>query len=104
MIRGAEEDVSAVVYCEGSECGNGTFTGDERGMWFVVCVLFGCSALILLRRRESEEGDGEEVWQFVGECYLDGFMNWEVLGGCEEPRDSVLRYLYLVNLKIPMPS
>lgn len=39
----------------------------------LVCVLFGCSIPVLLRERE------EGRYEFVGECYLDGFMNGEAL-------------------------
>ena len=39
----------------------------------IICVLFGCSIPVLLR--EQEEG----TYQFIRECYLDGFMNGEVL-------------------------
>ncbi|KAK4450946.1 heterokaryon incompatibility protein, partial [Podospora aff. communis PSN243] len=42
----------------------------------MVCVLFGCSVPVLLRRWEG--GEGKEEWEFVGECYLDGFMDGEV--------------------------
>ncbi|KAL7919416.1 heterokaryon incompatibility domain-containing protein [Trichoderma austrokoningii] len=37
----------------------------------VVCVLYGCRVPVLLRC----EGD---VYRFVGECYIDGFMNGEI--------------------------
>jgi hypothetical protein len=40
-----------------------------------VCVLFGCSVPVVLRRRH----DYEDTWEFIGECYLHGFMNGEIL-------------------------
>lgn len=49
----------------------------------LVCVLFGCSVPVLLRRKPNSEDD----WSFVGECFLDGFMNGEC---CKQP-DSVER-------------
>ena len=39
----------------------------------VVCVLFGCSVPVLLREQETG------TYQFIGECYLDGYMNGEAL-------------------------
>lgn len=39
----------------------------------LVCVLFGCSIPVLLR--ELDKG----TYEFIGECYLDGFMNGEAL-------------------------
>jgi hypothetical protein len=44
----------------------------------LVCVLFGCSIPVLLRER----GDG--TCEFIGECYLDGFMNGEALDKARE--------------------
>ncbi|EEU40054.1 uncharacterized protein NECHADRAFT_99083 [Fusarium vanettenii 77-13-4] len=43
----------------------------------LVCVLYGCSVPVLLR--QSEFGDS---FTFVGECFLDGFMEGE---GLEQP-------------------
>ncbi|KAK9773234.1 putative Heterokaryon incompatibility protein [Seiridium cardinale] len=40
----------------------------------LVCVLFGCSVPVLLRK--SEHGDG---FTLVGECFLDGCMNGSLL-------------------------
>lgn len=40
----------------------------------VICVLFGCSVPVLLRK--SEDGDS---FTFVGECFLDGCMDGSVL-------------------------
>jgi hypothetical protein len=40
----------------------------------LICVLFGCSVPLLLRPRHSQ---GE--YEFIGECYLDGYMDGEAL-------------------------
>ncbi|ROV98390.1 hypothetical protein VMCG_07200 [Cytospora schulzeri] len=44
----------------------------------LVCVLFGCSVPVVLRKREQGDAD-EPVYELIGECYLDGFMNGEAL-------------------------
>lgn len=38
----------------------------------IICILYGCSVPVVLRAR-SEHGD----YQFIGECYVDGFMSGE---------------------------
>ncbi|GAB1319607.1 Heterokaryon incompatibility protein-domain-containing protein [Madurella fahalii] len=48
----------------------------------LVGVLFGCSVPVLLRQ-SGDEGDG--TFTFVGECFLDGFMNGEGVGGDDCP-------------------
>jgi heterokaryon incompatibility protein (HET) len=40
----------------------------------LICILLGCSVPVLLRRYSSEG-----LYQFVGECYVDGYMNGEAL-------------------------
>ena len=40
-----------------------------------VCVLYGCSVPVLLRRC-----DDSDSFVFVGECYLDGYMDGSILG------------------------
>lgn len=42
----------------------------------LVCVLFGCSIPVILRERKGDEAG---TFEFIGECYLDGFMNGEAL-------------------------
>lgn len=42
----------------------------------LVCVLFGCHVPVLLRQKSPND----HIWTFVGECFLDGFMNGECLG------------------------
>ena len=39
----------------------------------LICVLFGCSIPVLLREA------GNNTYSFIGECYLDGFMNGQAL-------------------------
>ena len=39
-----------------------------------VCVLFGCSVPVVLRRRH----DYEDTWEFIGECYLHNVINEEL--------------------------
>lgn len=58
----------------------------ERGD--VICVILGFSVPVVLRRRDSTNKAGEakqlkkswtETYEFIGECYLHGFMDGEVL-------------------------
>ena len=39
----------------------------------LICVLFGCSVPVVIRKRAGEE------YQFIGECYLHGFMDAEAI-------------------------
>ena len=50
----------------------------------IICVLFGCSVPLLLRQRHSLE-----EYEFIGECYLDGYMNGEALDSMEADSDSL---------------
>lgn len=50
----------------------------------IICVLFGCSVPLLLRQRHSQE-----EYEFIGECYLDGYMNGEALDSMEADSDSL---------------
>lgn len=50
----------------------------------LVCVLIGCSVPVLLRQCKSCVG--EETFTFVGECFLDGFMEGQ---GLNDPDCSV---------------
>jgi hypothetical protein len=52
----------------------------ERGD--LVCILFGCSVPVVLRKLEEREG--REYFQLVGECYVFGFMSGEVLESLSE--------------------
>jgi hypothetical protein len=46
-----------------------------------VCIIFGCSVPVVLRWCAEKE-----AYSFVGECYLDGFMNGKALTGYYESR------------------
>ncbi|KAL6859524.1 heterokaryon incompatibility protein domain-containing protein [Trichoderma novae-zelandiae] len=48
----------------------------------LVCVLFGCSVPVLLRRSGDEE---EGTFTLIGECFLDGFMDGAGLGDDNRP-------------------
>jgi hypothetical protein len=60
----------------------------EAQLGDLVCVLFGCSVPVVLRKRIGEE------YQFVGECYIHGLMDGEALAmqatGQVEAHDFVL--------------
>ena len=43
----------------------------------LICILFGCSVPVLLRRVKQQD-----QFTVVGECFLDGCMNGEVLNQC----------------------
>lgn len=50
--------------------------GDE------IVVLFGCSVPVILREVKSEGesgGEREKRWQFIGEAFVEGFMDAEAL-------------------------
>jgi hypothetical protein len=40
----------------------------------MICVLYGCSVPVILRKREDQD-----YYEFVGECYLHGFMDAEAI-------------------------
>ena len=40
----------------------------------ILCVLYGCSVPVILRKRQDEN-----FYEFVGECYLHGFMDAEAI-------------------------
>lgn len=42
-----------------------------------VCVLFGCSVPVILRKTCGEETS----YQLIGECYLDGYMSGRAVRG-----------------------
>lgn len=41
----------------------------------LVCVLFGCNVPVVLRKQDERD----RAYAFVGECYLHGFMNGEIM-------------------------
>ena len=54
-------------------CPETTQVGDR------VCVLFGCSVPVILRKVHVEK-----AYKFVGECYLSGFMDGEAIAKLDE--------------------
>lgn len=44
-----------------------------------IWILLGCSILLVVRQCE-----GKDVYEFIGECYLDGYMNGEVMEKLKE--------------------
>ena len=44
----------------------------------LICILFGCSVPIVLRRQKDAH-TGQEYFQFIGECYIHGIMEGEAL-------------------------
>lgn len=65
----------------------GTRIGD------VVCVLFGMQTPVVLRKiKDAASGLGDEnSYELVGECYMHGMMDGEMLEAGFEKRDFVLR-------------
>lgn len=51
------------------------------GDW--ICILFGGDVPFVLRKQEQSPSqikpNGEDVWQLIGECYVDGIMDGEAL-------------------------
>lgn len=46
----------------------------------IVCILMGCNVPVILRKHEQPQGeDSPSLFEFVGECYVDGFMSGEAL-------------------------
>jgi hypothetical protein len=41
----------------------------------IVCILFGCSVPVVLRKTA-----GETKFEFIGECFVDGYMSGEAVG------------------------
>jgi hypothetical protein len=41
----------------------------------IVCILFGCSVPVVLRKTA-----GETKFVFIGECFVDGYMSGEAVG------------------------
>lgn len=57
-----------------------------------VCILFGCSVPVVLRRLDqSQVRGGRPTFRFIGECYLDGFMDGEGLELGKETEEFVIR-------------
>ena len=44
-----------------------------------ICVLYGCSVPVLLRKVIGDERTGDYYYKFIGECYVHGMMDGEAL-------------------------
>lgn len=44
----------------------------------VICILFGCSVPVVLRKLERSD-----EFVLIGECFLDGCMNGEAIQGLD---------------------
>lgn len=45
----------------------------------VICILYGCSVPVVLRKIEEKTSDGEDMWELIGECYVYEMMAGEAL-------------------------
>ncbi len=52
----------------------------------LICILYGCSVPVVLRRQHDEE-----TFTFIGECYADGYMNGEALSTAKGMRKRSFR-------------
>lgn len=66
----------------------------------MICVLLGCSVPVVLRpyqccddgdNNDNLAGDSGTYYEFIGECYVDGFMTGEALGLGTPVEEFVLR-------------
>lgn len=66
----------------------------------VICVLSGCNIPVLLRPIAPEDGDEHggigsttttttTTYEFLGECFLDGYMNGEAMSEVEEGKKTI---------------
>ena len=60
-----------VLITEKGHIGSAPPTAEEGD---IVCVLYGCSVPVILRKVQDQE-----LYEFVGECYLHGFMDAEAI-------------------------
>lgn len=51
-----------------------------------MCVLYGCSVPVVLRKDDTDDGSANSC-KFVGECYVDGMMDGEALSQGKEVED-----------------
>lgn len=66
----------------------------QAGKGDVICVLLGCSVPVVLRPYRGAEDKDEDLaglYEFIGECYVDGFMNGEALVLGKPVEDFTLR-------------
>ena len=43
----------------------------------LICIIFGCSVPVVLRKIVSDEMTGEHYYELVGDCYIHGMMDGE---------------------------
>ena len=53
----------------------------------LICILFGCSVPVVLRRH-SDSKTKKEYFQFIGECYVHGLMDGEAFDIQEDEKDT----------------
>jgi hypothetical protein len=53
----------------------------------LVCVLFGCNIPLVLRRIQDQE-----TFELIGECFVDGYVNGEVLEEMERGRWTLRKF------------
>lgn len=61
-----------------------TEIGDE------LCILYGCSVPVVLRRQMSEEG--RPFYQLIGECYVNKMMDGEAIDMLKEGKFEVMEF------------
>jgi len=45
----------------------------------VICILYGCTVPVVLRKLVERTTDGEDMWELIGECYVYEMMAGEAL-------------------------
>lgn len=45
----------------------------------VICILYGCSVPVVLRKTGEQTTTGEDLWQLIGECYMYEMMAGDAL-------------------------
>jgi hypothetical protein len=51
----------------------------------IICINFGCSVPVVLREFSDPEDPEESYFEFVGECYVHGFMDGEAIPRRDRP-------------------
>ncbi|PMD40370.1 hypothetical protein L207DRAFT_565845 [Hyaloscypha variabilis F] len=65
----------------------------------VICILYGCSVPVVLRKTTDRTTEGEIIWELIGECYMNEMMAGEALVKRREGSevDSELREFYRIG-------
>jgi hypothetical protein len=45
----------------------------------VICIIYGCSVPVVLRKTEHKTSDDQDLWILIGECYMYGMMFGDAL-------------------------